>query len=103
MFKPVWIAFLLVALALPYAGAAQAAEGDTDQTADNRTGETGDETQTVVEEKPMTQAELAVIIVRMLGLSSEIHETVGTDQLPFRPTASPSPASTSCAAAASSP
>lgn len=33
--------------------------------------------QPVVEEQPMTQAELAVIIVRMLGLDSEIDQSVG--------------------------
>jgi len=84
VFKPLWIACLLVALALPYAAAAQAAESDTEETADNQTGQTNNETETVVEEKPMTQAELAAVIVRMLGLSSEIHETIGTRQLGFR-------------------
>jgi hypothetical protein len=60
---------LVTALAIPAAMAAEPVGNDGAATAP--------EEQPVVQEKPMTQAELAVIIVRMLGLESEIDANIG--------------------------
>ncbi|MBN1917042.1 MAG: hypothetical protein JW889_03955 [Verrucomicrobia bacterium] len=69
MFKLICLFPMVVVLAMSAAFAAEpAANGDEAP---------GDAEQPVVEEKPMTQAELAVIIVRMLGLESEIDRSIG--------------------------
>lgn len=76
MIRVLWLTLLAVALAACQASAAEPAtpgEG-TDGGTDGGTAETG---QPVVEEKPMTQGELAIIIVRMLGLEDEIDEAYG--------------------------
>ena len=87
MLRSAWIVlFLLVfALALPGVYAAEPAgdEGDTDESAEG-TETQGDEGEVVVEEKPMTQGELAITIVRMLGLASELDENIGTRKLTLR-------------------
>jgi hypothetical protein len=59
-----WVPLMLVALAVPYVYAAEPADDE---------GATGtEEAEPVVEEKPMTQGEFAIAIVRMLGLNSEL-------------------------------
>ena len=73
---------LIMAFAVPAAMAAEAAP--------NGEGTPANETQPVVQEKPMTQGELAIIIVRMLGLESEIDANVGAKStLSVRPEVSP--------------
>lgn len=64
MVKFLWMPLLIVALALSYVYAAEPAGNEEETSAD--------ETEPVVEEKPMTQGELAVAIVRMLGLENEL-------------------------------
>jgi hypothetical protein len=59
-----WVPLLLVALAVPCVYAAEPADGEG--------GTAADGTEPVVEEKPMTQGEFAVAIVRMLGLETEL-------------------------------
>ncbi len=64
MFRLFCTSLLLLVLAVPYVFAAEPAEAE---------GETpAEDAEPVVEEKPMTQAELAVAIVRMLGLENEL-------------------------------
>jgi len=77
--------FVLVLTAVLGTPAAMAAEP-----AETGDGTPADEGQPVVQEQPMTQAELAVIIVRMLGLESEIDANVGAKStLSVRPEVSP--------------
>ncbi len=74
--KSPWIWLLLLMLAVPSAYAAEPAGTDEEPPAEDA--------EPVVEEEPMTQAELAAIIIRMLGLASEVDENIGTDKLSFR-------------------
>ena len=64
MVRFLWVPLMLMALAVPYVYAAEPA-GDEEETA-------AEEAEPVVEEKPMTQGEFAIAIVRMLGLDSEL-------------------------------
>lgn len=85
--RPVWTVLFVLALAfvLPGVYAAEPAEGEEDTSAEENEATTPeDEAAVVVEEKPMTQGELAIIIVRMLGLASEIDENIGTRKLTLR-------------------
>lgn len=74
--KSPWIWLLLLMLAVPGAVAAEPAPAEEEPPAEDA--------EPVVEEEPMTQAELAAIIISMLGLASEVDETIGTDKLSFR-------------------
>jgi hypothetical protein len=76
-----WLALLSIALVVFHASMTLAAEdGETDGEGEAEVVEP------VVEEKPMTQGELAIIIVRMLGLESEIDEAYGAQaRLRYRP------------------
>jgi hypothetical protein len=56
--KLLWMPLLILVLVVPCAYAAEPADGD--------------EEEPVVEEKPMTQGEFAIAIVRMLGLENEL-------------------------------
>jgi len=76
-----WLTLLAVTLVACHASAAEPA--GTEATDDEGTA---DAVEPVVEEKPMTQGELAMIIVRMLGLESEIDEAYGAQtRLRYRP------------------
>ena len=83
--KVLWLTLLAVALAVCHASAAEPAspgEADGDEAAGAA--------EPVVEEKPMTQGELAIIIVRMLGLEDEIDEAYGAQaRTRLRPDAFP--------------
>jgi hypothetical protein len=76
-----WLALLSITLVVSHASTPLAAEPEgTGDEADAEVAEP------VVEEKPMTQGELAIIIVRMLGLESEIDEAYGAQtRLRYRP------------------
>ena len=63
--KLLWMPLLILALAVPCVYAAEPADGDEEETP-------AEEAEPVVEEKPMTQGEFAVAIVRMLGLDNEL-------------------------------
>lgn len=71
MLRFVCFLLLLLVLVVPQALAAGPANGGAAQPPED------EEAEPVVEEKPMTQGELAVAIVRMLGLESEIDENIG--------------------------
>jgi hypothetical protein len=79
------ILLLILALAAAQGYAAEPAEpagGDGGTAVDGEgTADGTGETEPVVEEKPMTQGELAVAIVRMLGLDSEIDANPGAKAL----------------------
>ena len=81
MIRVLWLTLLAAMLVACHALAAEPPapqEGDEDAAAE--------EAVPVVEEKPMTQGELAIIIVRMLGLESEIDEAYGAQaRLRYRP------------------
>ncbi len=81
MIRILWLALLAFTLIACHAFAAEPAgleETDAEGTADAA--------EPVVEEKPMTQGELAIIIVRMLGLESEVDEAYGAQtRLRYRP------------------
>lgn len=72
MLKLVPMGLLLLALAVPCAYGAEAPEVEEPPA------------EPVVEEEPLTQGQFAVLIIRMLGLESELDETVGTDKLGLR-------------------
>jgi hypothetical protein len=67
-----WLTLLTVTLVACHASAAEPA-GPEETNGD----EAAEAAEPVVEEKPMTQGELAIIIVRMLGLEDEIDEAYG--------------------------
>ena len=76
MAKSLWMCLLLLILAVPSAYAAEPGGGEEEPPAEDA--------EPAVEEEPMTQAELAAVIIRMLGLASEVDENIGTDKLSFR-------------------
>ena len=75
------ILLLILALVAVRGYAAEAAEPGEGEAVDGESTDGGSEDEPVVEEEPMTQGELAIAIVRMLGLESEIDANMGAKAL----------------------